>query len=85
MSQWYLHDNASNRRIGPMDADAARAEAARNPSLLAWKEGMGDWLEPVKTEKRPAQDKSEKRPAAKAEKRPASGKGVETRVSPDAG
>lgn len=48
-------------------------------------EGMGDWLEPVKTEKRPAQDKSEKRPAAKAEKRPASGKGVETRVSPDAG
>ena len=29
-----------------VDADlhAARAEAARNPALLAWKDGMGDWL-----------------------------------------
>ena len=44
MSQWFLHDPSANRRLGPMDADAARAEAARNPSLLAWKEGMGDWL-----------------------------------------
>ena len=44
MSQWYLHDTASNQRLGPMDLDAARAEAARNPALLAWKDGMGDWL-----------------------------------------
>lgn len=48
-------------------------------------EGMGDWLEPVKAEKRPAEDKSEKRPAVKAEKRPATGKGVEHRVGPAAG
>ena len=44
MSQWYLHDSASQQRLGPMDLDAARAQAARNPALLAWKEGMGDWL-----------------------------------------
>ena len=44
MSQWYLHDTASNKRLGPMDTDAARAEAARNGALLAWKDGMGDWL-----------------------------------------
>ena len=44
MSQWHLHDPASNNRLGPMDLDAARAQAARNPSLLAWKDGMGDWL-----------------------------------------
>ena len=44
MSQWYLHDPASNQRQGPMDLDAARAAAARDPALLAWKEGMGDWL-----------------------------------------
>ena len=44
MNQWFLHDPSANRRLGPMDADAARVEAARNPSLLAWKEGMGDWL-----------------------------------------
>ena len=44
MSQWHLHDTASNTRLGPMDSDAARVEAARNPSLLAWKDGMGDWL-----------------------------------------
>src|SRR5690606_238700 len=44
MSQWYLHDPASNQRQGPMDLDAARAAAARDPTLLAWKEGMGDWL-----------------------------------------
>src|SRR5690606_42112048 len=44
MTQWYLHDPASNRRIGPMDTDSARAEATRNPGLLAWREGMGDWL-----------------------------------------
>ena len=44
MSQWHLHDPASNNRLGPMDVDAARAQAARNPSLLAWKDGMGDWL-----------------------------------------
>ena len=44
MSQWYLHDPASQQRLGPMDLDAARAQAARNPALLAWKEGMGDWL-----------------------------------------
>lgn len=46
-------------------------------------EGMGAWLEPVKAEKRPAQDKSEKLPADKAEKRPAARKGVERRVGPD--
>jgi hypothetical protein len=44
MSQWHLHDTTSNQRLGPMDTDAARAAAARNPSLLAWKDGMGDWL-----------------------------------------
>ena len=44
MSQWHLHDPASNNRLGPMDVDAARAQAARNPALLAWKDGMGDWL-----------------------------------------
>ena len=44
MSQWYLHDSSSNKRLGPMDTDTARLEATRNPSLLAWKEGMGDWL-----------------------------------------
>ena len=44
MSQWHLHDPANNQRLGPMDVDAARAAAARNPSLLAWKDGMGDWL-----------------------------------------
>ena len=44
MNQWYLHDPASNQRMGPFDTEAARAEAARNPSLLAWREGMGDWL-----------------------------------------
>lgn len=37
---------------------------------------MGDWVEPVRADK-----KSDK----KVEKRPASDKGVETRVSPDAG
>ena len=44
MRQWYLHDTASNQRLGPMDTEAARNEATRNPGLLAWKEGMGDWL-----------------------------------------
>ena len=44
MSLWYLHDTDSNTRLGPFDSDAARAEAARKPSLLAWREGMGDWL-----------------------------------------
>jgi len=48
MSQWYLHDQAGNRRLGPLDDDAARAEAARTPSLLAWREGMGGWL-PVRS------------------------------------
>ena len=33
MSQWYLHDTASNNRLGPMDVDAARTQAARNPAL----------------------------------------------------
>jgi len=44
MSPWYLHNPADNRRLGPLDDEAARAEAARNPALLAWREGMGDWL-----------------------------------------
>ena len=44
MTTWYLHDPASKQRQGPMDADAARTQAARNPALLAWREGMGDWL-----------------------------------------
>ena len=44
MTQWHLHDPAANQRRGPMDTDAARAQAARDPGLLAWKEGMGDWL-----------------------------------------
>jgi uncharacterized protein (TIGR00266 family) len=44
MSQWHLHDPSRDTRMGPMDTDAARTEAARNPRLLAWKEGMGDWL-----------------------------------------
>lgn len=44
MSQWHLHDPASDQRLGPMDTDAARAQAGCNPDLLAWKEGMGDWL-----------------------------------------
>lgn len=44
MSQWYLHNSATNTRLGPMDAGAARLEAAKNSALLAWKEGMGDWL-----------------------------------------
>ncbi len=35
MSQWYLHDSSSNKRLGPMDTDTARLEATRNPSLLA--------------------------------------------------
>lgn len=46
-------------------------------------EGMGDYVEPVKPEKK-AEEKRETK-APKVEKRPASGKGVETRVSPDAG
>ena len=49
MRQWYLHDTASNQRLGPMDTEAARNEATRNPGLLAWKEGMGDWLPVRKT------------------------------------
>jgi TIGR00266 family protein len=44
MTQWYLHDPASNVRLGPLDTDTAHLEAARNPDLLAWREGMGDWL-----------------------------------------
>jgi len=48
MSQWYLFEQAGNRRTGPLDDDAARAAAARDPSLLAWREGMGDWL-PVRS------------------------------------
>lgn len=44
MNPWYLHNPADNRRLGPLDDEAARAEAARNPALLAWREGMGDWL-----------------------------------------
>ena len=39
-------------------------------------DGMGDWVEPATTER-----KADK----KVEKRPASDKGVETRVRPDAG
>ncbi len=48
MHAWYLHDPARNLRLGPLDDDTARSEAARNPSLLAWREGMGDWL-PVRS------------------------------------
>ena len=48
MNQWYLLEQAGNRRTGPLDDDAARAAAARDPSLLAWREGMGDWL-PVRS------------------------------------
>lgn len=44
MSLWYLHDPAANRRLGPMETEAARAEVARMPGLLAWREGMADWL-----------------------------------------
>ena len=44
MSLWYLHEPAANRRLGPMETEAARAEVARMPGLLAWREGMADWL-----------------------------------------
>ncbi|MCD9028813.1 TIGR00266 family protein [Luteimonas sp. BDR2-5] len=48
MPDWYLHDPARNLRQGPLDDDSARGAASRNPSLLAWREGMSDWL-PVRS------------------------------------
>jgi hypothetical protein len=49
-------------------------------------DGMGDWVEPVKAEKKADKKATEKKveKVEKVEKRPASDKGVETRVSPDA-
>ena len=43
MTQWYLHDPADNSRTGPLDEDAARAQAQRSPGLLGWREGMSEW------------------------------------------
>ncbi|MFT4196726.1 MAG: TIGR00266 family protein [Pseudoxanthomonas sp.] len=43
MSQWYFLTGTEQTRSGPFDDADARAFAARNPSALAWRDGLSGW------------------------------------------
>lgn len=42
MTQWYF-SYGNNERIGPLDDEAARAQARSRPDGYCWKEGFGEW------------------------------------------
>jgi uncharacterized protein (TIGR00266 family) len=43
MTHWFFNLPGSPDRTGPLDEEAARSHAQRNPGALAWREGMREW------------------------------------------
>jgi uncharacterized protein (TIGR00266 family) len=48
MTQWYFVPARGTDRTGPLDEDAARTYAQRNPDAQAWREGLSGW-KPVRS------------------------------------
>lgn len=42
MASWYFL--YGEKRVGPLDEGAAKAQAAQNPQGFAWREGLADWV-----------------------------------------
>jgi uncharacterized protein (TIGR00266 family) len=43
MSTWYFHVPGQADRLGPLDDNAARAQAGQTPQALVWRAGMSGW------------------------------------------
>ncbi|PWK84774.1 TIGR00266 family protein [Fulvimonas soli] len=43
MAQWYFSYGSSSERIGPLDDEAARAQARSRPDGYCWREGFAEW------------------------------------------
>ncbi len=43
MAQWYFSYGNNTDRIGPLDDEAARAQARNRPDGYCWKEGFTEW------------------------------------------
>ncbi|MEP7185456.1 MAG: TIGR00266 family protein [Rhodanobacter sp.] len=43
MTQWYFSYGKNTDRIGPLDDDAAKAQAQRQPDGYCWSEGFTEW------------------------------------------
>ncbi|WP_119716868.1 TIGR00266 family protein [Cognatilysobacter tabacisoli] len=43
MNHWYFHAGSDQTRVGPLDDDAAREHALRNPNAQCWREGFSGW------------------------------------------
>jgi uncharacterized protein (TIGR00266 family) len=42
MTQWYF--SYDGNQLGPLDPDAAAAQAGKNPNGYAWRDGFAEWL-----------------------------------------